>query len=452
MLVALSLIAAAAGAAAAQTSIADWQPYAQGIRGYLYGEYQGMFREAEGALKHPFIVPGSAQYPDQLWDWDSWWTNVALRQLLLEAGSPEERANALRFEQGCVLNFLEYGGADGFIPYLITPRSGNRQETIAYFKSINGGIFEGNMHKPCLAQHAAFITQQQGGDAEWLREKFYYLQSFVDAYYHHYRHRPTGLYVYANDKGTGTDNDPTQYYRPRRSTATPFLNALMYKELKAMAYLCERLKLAETAWHYVAWAAELKAAMQKHSWDPLLGYYFSVDVNLLPIEAKADDSRHIGMPRHYDALIMRIMTWTGFCALWAEIATPEQAAVIVERHFRDTANLNAPVGIRTLSPLEKMYYAGASGNPSSWLGPVWIVSNYMTFQGLLHYGFEDEARELAAKTVVLLGQDIRQSGAMHEYYLPSNGQPLLNKGFLNWNCLVLNMLAWLEGKPMVAEF
>lgn len=41
---------------------------------------------------------------------------------------------------------------------------------------------------------------------------------------------------------------------------------------------------------------------------------------------------------------------------------------------------------------------------------------------------------------------------MHEYYLPSNGEPVLNKGFLNWNCLVLNMIAWMEGDEMVSEF
>ena len=28
----------------------------------------------------------------------------------------------------------------------------------------------------------------------------------------------------------------------------------------------------------------------------------------------------------------------------------------------------------------------------------------------------------------------------------------LNKGFQNWNLLVLNMAAWLEGKPLAEEF
>jgi hypothetical protein len=35
------------------------------------------------------------------------------------------------------------------------------------------------MHKPTLAQHAAFIVKTMNGDAEWLRDEFYTLQAFV---------------------------------------------------------------------------------------------------------------------------------------------------------------------------------------------------------------------------------------------------------------------------------
>jgi putative isomerase len=51
-----------------------------------------------------------------------------------------------------------------------------------------------------------------------------------------------------------------------------------------------------------------------------------------------------------------------------------------------------------------------------------------------------------------LGRDYERFGALHEYYLPDNGEPVLNKGFQNWNLLVLNMAAWLEGKDVVAEW
>ena len=138
--------------------------------------------------------------------------------------------------------------------------------------------------------------------------------------------------------------------------------------------------------------------------------------------------------------------------LWAGIATPQQAQEIVARQYSDTTLFCCPAGVRSLSPLEKMYNTKASGNPSSWQGPVWICVNYLVFRGLLRYGYTAEARLLAWKTIILLGRDFERFGALHEYYLPENGEPVLNRGFQNWNFLVLNMIAWLDGRPLAEEF
>ena len=159
-----------------------------------------------------------------------------------------------------------------------------------------------------------------------------------------------------------------------------------------------------------------------------------------------------GQPRQYDCLIQRFSLWSGFMALWAGIATPQQAEEIVARQYLDTTLFCCPAGVRSPSPLEKMYNTKASGNPSSWQGPVWICVNYLVFRGLLRYGYTAEARLLAWKTIILLGRDFERFGALHEYYLPENGEPVLNRGFQNWNFLVLNMIAWLDGRPLAEEF
>jgi putative isomerase len=70
----------------------------------------------------------------------------------------------------------------------------------------------------------------------------------------------------------------------------------------------------------------------------------------------------------------------------------------------------------------------------------------------VRYGYADDARDLTEKTIRLFGRDIERFGALHEYYQPDNGEPILNRGFQNWNYLVLNMIAWLENKPVIAEF
>jgi putative isomerase len=102
--------------------------------------------------------------------------------------------------------------------------------------------------------------------------------------------------------------------------------------------------------------------------------------------------------------------------------------------------------------MEKMYSLRASANPSNWRGPVWGISNYMVFRGLVHYNYVEEAKELAEKTIILFGKDFEKNGALHEYYEPETGEPILNKGFQNWNYLVLNMIAWLDENNVISEF
>ena len=76
----------------------------------------------------------------------------------------------------------------------------------------------------------------------------------------------------------------------------------------------------------------------------------------------------------------------------------------------------------------------------------------MVFSALLKYGFSDEAKELAVRTVEMFGSDIAECGEMHEYYDPDTGKPVINPGFQNWNLLSLNMIAYLDGKDRVIEF
>jgi len=427
---------------------AEMQHYIGIIRTNIFKDYKGMFKPAKDALKYPYITPGTSQYQDQLWDWDSWLADIALRQILLENGLPQDRLDARQHEEGCVLNFLENGGYNGWLPIVMNPSKKAGTTLMG-----DTDLFAHNMHKPCLAQHAAFLTKLNNGDAEWLREKFYPLQAFVDCYYNHYRNKATGLYYWQNDEGIGVDNDPCTFFRPPGSSGSILLNCMMYKELKAMVYLAGRLNMQEIGDSYQKMADDLLRAMRENCWDPKDGFYYSVDFNLLPYQRPtAAEQLHIGGPRTWDCLVQRLGVWSGFLAMWSEVATPEQAKLMVEKNFRDTNTFAAPYGVRTLSKMEKMYDVRATGNPSSWLGPIWLNANYLTFRGLVKYGYKDDARLLVEKTIRLIGMDFEKHGALHEYYLPESGEPALNKGFQDWDYLVLNMIAWYEGKPCVEEF
>ena len=220
----------------------------------------------------------------------------------------------------------------------------------------------------------------------------------------------------------------------------------MYKELEAVCYIGELLDVDVSL--YKEEKQNLRKSVQENCYDEKDGFYYSVDLNLLPIK----ENVHAGAPRHWDCLIQRIGCWSGFLAMWSGIATKEQAERMVKENLLDEKAFWAPYGVRTLSKYEKMYVVKPSGNPSCWLGPIWGISNYMVFRGLVKYGFLDEAKMLAEKTVKLLETDLINSGELHEYYDPEKGTPIINPGFQNWNLLSLNMLAWLKDENVVEEF
>ena len=403
------------------------------INEYMLREYSRMLRGAEGYLRYPNIVPGSRAYETSLWDWDSLFTDVALTQLFEYNGVD---VDITEYRTGCILNFLVNGEENGRLPIFITPvrvyPSPKNQST--------------NIHKPVLAQHIAFICENTDAGYDWIRPHFDRVEQFIEYYDRECLHS-CGLYFWLDDGAQGVDNDPCCFYRPAKSCGSILLNSLMYRELLAMARISEALGRSEGAVAYREKAEKLAEAINRLCWDERNGFYYSVDLNLLPVIPGAN--RHAGAPRNWDTLIQKIDVWSGLLPMWAGIASPERAERIVKENLMDQRTFGARYGIRSLSKLEQMYQVIPSGNPSCWLGPVWGLSNYMAFEAMLRYGFETEAKELAEKTVELFGKDIEECGDMHEYYEPDTGAPVFNQGFQSWNFLVINMIAWLNGKEYI---
>lgn len=135
------------------------------------------------------------------------------------------------------------------------------------------------------------------------------------------------------------------------------------------------------------------------------------------------------------------MGWNDAFILW--VATQEQANECVKRYM-NPEGLYSDFGIRSLAKNEKMYSEIASCNPSCWLGPIWVNANYFTYVGLLKYGFKDLAKELAIKTINLLGKSLKEHGGFYEYYNSITGEGIRGLGMHGWNLLVLLMIDDIE--------
>ncbi len=407
------------------------------LKDYLLELSKILTAPAIGDFHYPSIVVAKGSvYTLQLWDWGNWVNNIAMRQIALEQGRQDE---LFAYEKGSVLNFLDQQKPDGSIEIVIFSSQENNWLPKMPHK---------NIHKPVLAQHIAFILKYNK-DIEWIKEIYPKLKAFLNYYEENAKHE-SGLFYFFDDFAIGVDNDPATFYRPDNSSASIFLNSLMYMELGAMAHIAKAIGNEEDAALYHQKQADLKDAINTHCYDEKDGMYYSCDINLRPIDPNV--RLHRGAPRHYSTLIQRLGCWSSFLPLWAGIPTKEQADRIVKENLLDEKGFWAPYGVRSLSKYEKMYRLIASSNPSSWHGSVWILSNYFVYKALLRYGYVAEGEELAKKTLDLLAADYAKNSAFHEYYDPETGEGICNKGFSSWNLLAMNMLAYLEGGEVIEEF
>ncbi|WP_055109133.1 MGH1-like glycoside hydrolase domain-containing protein [Paenibacillus ihumii] len=410
------------------------------LRNFIAEQAEGCLKEPAHYLKYPFIDPGSV-YSANLWDWDSFWSAYALLNLegsLLPVGA------VTPYAKGNIHNFFDHQQEDGYIPMMI--EKGKTEEPYLICKRKEG--FKLNMHKPFLSQHIALVSGHCG-DYEWARPYIEGLEKYFGCYDRDYYNENCKLYVWADDIMIGMDNDPATFGRPKYSTANIYLNAFMVSELKAMALLCGKWGFMGRREHYLEKAKTLELAIQEECWDPRDKFFYSVDVD---ISTRRFDWFHTGLGVFWKTLPIKIRAWSGFIPLWSGTATREQSAYLSALHLADKNTFNSPYGVASLAMDEKMYNISATNNPSNWLGPIWGIVNYVTFRGLMDYGFKTEAEEIARKTVLLFGSDLEKSGTLHEYYDPSSGLAVMNGGFLNWNMLVLNMVDELAGRPALASY
>jgi len=420
---------------AAAWSADDRKAASDQLLGYFGKTAPQLLRPAEGLLAQPSIacsLPGK-RYATNLWDWDTYWT---ARGLFRFAGIAQDTALRKQVGEhgiGSFINFFDHQSDEGRIPMLIDVHSADPLGCLKADRPKSQ-----NQAKPVFGQLALLIADETGA-VDWLAPHFDKLLRFYGSWVTG-NQSPIGLLVWGNDVAIGNDNDPTTFGRPFFSSANLLLNGLFLEDLKATAELAGRLKRSEDQQRLSAQAVTLGEQIQKYCWDPRDQFYYTVDVQCVDRRKELIPNVKPGMDMSWHSLPLRIQTFTGFLPLWCGLATPEQAKVLVQTNYLADDRFRGNAGVRSLSSKEAMYCLDFSSNPSNWLGPVWIIVNYLVWKGLKDYGFHDEAGELADKTLRLLAADLAKNGSLNEYYHPDTGMALSRKGFMDWNLLVLEMV------------
>ena len=403
------------------------------VESYVLAHLDGVLKEPRGFIRYPFIDPGSV-YDGNVWDWDTYWSVYGLLSLA-DRMPPETLGRVLEHARGNVRNFLDHQMADGYIPMMI--EVGKWPEPYLILERKKG--VKMNMHKPFLCGQICLISRFDG-DWSWAAGFEEGLRRYFDLYDREFFQERSGLYYWEDDIMIGMDNDPASFGRPKASTANIFLNSFMAEELRCMAEYLTALGKPEEAERWLGKREKLIGAIRAECWDPRDEFFYSVDID---VKTRPHDWIHQGLGAFWRTLPIRIRTWSGFIPMWAGFATEAEAEALTAEMF-DPRSFDAPYGICTLAKNEKMFSLEATINPSNWLGPVWLVANYVAFRGLLNYGKRAEAEEICRRSLALLARDLEKIGCLHEYYNPFTGEPIMNGGFINWNILALTMARELE--------
>lgn len=183
------------------------------------------------------------------------------------------------------------------------------------------------------------------------------------------------------------------------------LSAMIVKEMRSLSSMAGYLGLKRDAKSWNKKASAISDLINERMWDNETGFYYSID--------KSDHSFKF-MTRD-----LRRPEIIGFLPLWANIASEERAEIIIKNYLLNPDKFWRKYGIPTLSADDE-WFSPDVDYCCKWNGPVWLLWNYMVYDGLLNYGYKKEADELADKMLLAVTTQLSKNNNFWESYSPDN--------------------------------
>ena len=163
--------------------------------------------------------------------------------------------------------------------------------------------------------------------------------------------------------------------------------------------------------------------VNERMWDETTGFYYSVN--------KKDHSFQF-MTRD-----LKRQEIIGFLALWAEAAPKERAERLI-RTLTDTTKFWRKYGVPTLSAQDP-WYSPYVDYCCKWNGPVWMLWDYMVYDGLRTYGYDDLAHQLANKMMSAVTVQLSKNHNYWESYSPDNEALNCPPNYI-WDAIIAKLL------------
>jgi hypothetical protein len=182
------------------------------------------------------------------------------------------------------------------------------------------------------------------------------------------------------------------------------LTLLMIKEETSLAQMAEILGKNSEAKRWAILADSTSKLVNERMWDETTGFYYSVNKTDHSFRFKTRD--------------LKRQEIIGFLALWAGAAPKDRAARLI-RSLTDTTKFWRRYGVPTLSARDEGYSPYVD-YCCKWNGPVWMLWDYLVYDGLKKYGYNELASQLAGKMVSAVTVQLSKNHNYWESYSPDN--------------------------------
>jgi hypothetical protein len=208
------------------------------------------------------------------------------------------------------------------------------------------------------------------------------------------------------------------------------LSLMVINEMRCLGKMALELGKLDDANQWFEKSNHIEKLVNETMWDEESGFFYHVD--------KVNHSFTF-MDRD-----LRRKEIIGFLPMWAKAVSEERAAILMES-LLDTNQFWRKYGVPTLSAADP-WYTPHVDYCCKWNGPVWLLWDYMVFRGLLNYGYEKEARELADKMILAVNTQLGKNHNFWESYSPDNEVLNCPSNYI-WDCIIARVMIDLSRMP-----
>ena len=182
------------------------------------------------------------------------------------------------------------------------------------------------------------------------------------------------------------------------------LTAMVINEMRCLASMANALGKEKESKSWTKKADQTSNLLNELMWEQNDHFFYSVD--------KKDHSFYF-MDRD-----LRRQEIIGFLPMWASAIDQEKAGLLVGT-LTDTTKFWRKFGVPTLAADDE-WFSPYVDYCCKWNGPVWLLWDYMVYDGLKKYGFDKEASELADKMILAVKTQLSKNHNYWESYSPDN--------------------------------